>query len=58
MKQAKISYEKYKEKLPKRPPNEIDFGLGFQAAIKWILMELELEESFEIFHARIKRELP
>ena len=37
MKQVKIAYSKYKKKLPNRPPDEIDFGLGFRAALKWLL---------------------
>ena len=36
--------------------DEIDFGLGFRAALKWQLEELEREESFETFVARIKSE--
>lgn len=37
MKQSKIYYEKCRKKLPHRPPNEIDFGLGFRAALEWAL---------------------
>ena len=55
MKQVKIAYEKCKKVLPNRPPDEIDFGLGFRAALKWVLthkadiistkfIEKELEE--------------
>lgn len=33
MKQVKILFEKCKKKLPNRPPDEIDFGLGFRAAL-------------------------
>jgi hypothetical protein len=36
MKQCKILYEKCKKKLPNRPPDEIDFGLGFRAALGWL----------------------
>ena len=36
MKQVKIAYKEYKEKFPNRPPDEIDFGLGFRAALRWI----------------------
>ncbi len=36
MKQVKIAYDKCKKKLPNRPPDEIDFGLGFRAALRWI----------------------
>ncbi len=35
MKQVKILYEKCKKKMPHRPPDEIDFGLGFRAALGW-----------------------
>ena len=57
MKQVKILYKKCKAKLPNRPPDEIDFGLGWRAAARYFLAELEIEESFEVFHARIKEEL-
>lgn len=36
MKQAKIAYNKCKMKMPNHPPDEIDFGLGFRAALEWI----------------------
>lgn len=57
MKQVKIEFEKCKAKIPNRPPDEIDFGLGWRAALDWELEELEREESYETFHARIKEEL-
>ena len=41
MKQVKIAYEKCEAKMPKRPPDEIDFGLGFRAALGWIEKERE-----------------
>ena len=53
MKQVKMAYEKCKTKLPKRPPDEIDFGLGYQTALEWILSWETDSESIEI----IKREL-
>ncbi len=37
MKQVTILYEKCKKKIPNRPPDEIDFGLGFRAALDWTL---------------------
>ena len=43
MKQVKIAYEKCKAKLPNRPPDEIDFGLGFRAALGW-MRELPLQK--------------
>ena len=57
MKQVKIAFEKCQKKMPHRPPDEIDFGLGWRAAARYFLAELEIEESFEVFHARIKEEL-
>ncbi len=36
MKQVKILFDKCKKKLPNRPPDEFDFGLGFRAALGWI----------------------
>lgn len=36
MKQVKIAYLKCKVKMPHRPPDEIDFGLGFRAALRWV----------------------
>ena len=57
MKQVKIAYDKCRAKLPNRPPDEIDFGLGWRAAASYFLQELEIEESYETFHARIKEEL-
>ena len=57
MKQVKIAYEKCKAKMPHRPPDEIDFGLGFGASLIWVLEELEKEESFAAFQARLREEL-
>ncbi len=37
MKQVKIAYAKCKAKIPHRPPDEIDFELGFRAALLWTL---------------------
>lgn len=41
MKQVKILFEKCKKKMPHRPPDEIDFGLGFRSALGWMLEEIE-----------------
>ena len=57
IKQAKKEYNKYKEKFPNRPPNEIDFELGFKEALEWVTKELEVEEPLYMFEARIKKEL-
>ncbi len=35
MKQVKIAYDKCKAKMPHQPPDEIDFGLGFRAGVRW-----------------------
>ena len=35
MKQVKVAFNKCKMKMPNRPPDEIDFGLGFRAALLW-----------------------
>lgn len=43
MKQVKILYKKCKKKLPNRPPNEIDFGLGFRAALRYVKSKLDCE---------------
>ena len=32
--QVKTAYEKCRTKLPNRPPDEIDFGLGWRAAFQ------------------------
>ena len=49
MKQVKKTYKECKAKLPNRPPDEIDFGLGFRAALEWIYKEAkELCNSPEI----------
>lgn len=37
MKQVKILSEECKKKFPNRPPDEIDFGLGWRAAFKILL---------------------
>jgi len=39
MKQCKIIFERYKKNLSNRPPDEIDFSLGFRAALKWLQRE-------------------
>ena len=51
MKQVKIAYDKCKAKMPNRPPDEIDFGLGFRAGLRWvspIIERLEGDASYEI----------
>ena len=45
MKQVKIAYKEYKKKLPNRPPDEIDFGLGFRAALNWIKSQSQTGKS-------------
>ena len=36
MKQVKICYEQVKKRMLNRPPDEIDFGLGFRMALIWV----------------------
>lgn len=43
MKQVKKAYEECQKKLPNRPPDEIDFGLGFGAALRWMKEKLNCE---------------
>ena len=43
MKQAKIAYDKCKAKMPNRPPDEIDFGLGYGAALRMLSEEFPIE---------------
>ena len=31
--------------------------VGFKAALEWVLEELEVDESFEVFCARIRKEI-
>lgn len=58
------AFDKWYDELPMREDAE-DFTLGtqakykkgWQAALGWILEELEAEESYEVFEARIKQEL-
>ena len=42
MKQVKKAYKKCRAKLPNRPPDEIDFGLGFRAGLDMVLKEVTL----------------
>ena len=57
MKQVKIAFDKCKEKIPKRPPDELDFGLGWRAAAGYFLEKLEEEGPYELFHAQVREEL-
>lgn len=41
MKQVKKAYGEYKAKMPNRPPDEIDFGLGFSSALIWLKEKLD-----------------
>ena len=51
MKQVKIEYLKCKKRMPNRPPDEIDFGLGFKAALKWVLStySVDINEAYDHF---------
>ena len=46
MKQVQIAYDKCKKKMPHRPPDEIDFGLGFRAGVKWVLENCKYTDPF------------
>ena len=50
MKQVKIAYAKCKAKMSHRPPDEIDFRLGFRAALNWFYEKLD----FSIEHEELK----
>lgn len=56
MKQVKIAYNEYRAKLPNRPPNEIDFGLGFNSALIWIKEKLDCGVGFEDIKSFIEKE--
>jgi len=43
MKQVKIAYKEFKAKYPNSLLNEIDFGLGFGAALRWMKEKLNCE---------------
>jgi len=57
MKQVKILYEKCRKKLPNRPPNKIDFGLGFRAALEWMLKGLDYSIEHKEIGDKIHEEL-
>lgn len=57
MKQVQIEYEKCKKKMSHRPPDEIDFGLGFRAATRYFLDELEIDKPYEVYRNQMKEEL-
>ena len=46
MKQVKIEFEKCKKKMPNRPPDEIDFGLGFRAGLRFVLKDCEYTDPY------------
>ncbi len=56
MKQVKIAYDKCKAKMPHRPPDEIDFGLGFQAALETALSLNSVRVHDDVYED-IKKEL-
>ena len=57
MKQVKILYEKCKKKMPSRPPDEIDFGLGFRAALRWLDKGEFYSHDGDEIQSAIKKEL-
>ena len=57
MKQVKIAYDKCKAKIPNRPPDEIDFGLGFRAALGVVLGLLDYSSEHKEIADKIHEEL-
>jgi len=35
MKECKKQFQEYRKRFPNLPPDELDFGLGFRAALLW-----------------------
>lgn len=50
MNEFKKWFQKEKTKYPYRPPNEIDCGMGWNAALKWLYAKLD----YSIEHKEIK----
>ena len=57
MKQVKILFEKCRKKLPNRPPDEIDFGLGFRAALGMVASWLDYSSEHKEIEDKILNEL-
>ena len=57
MKQVKILYERCKKRMPHRPPDEIDFGLGFRAGLELIFNILDYSTEHEQIKDIIETEL-
>jgi len=53
MKQVKIAYREFKAKYPNSPLNEIDFGLGFRAALNWMKSESQTAKSLYMINVNI-----
>lgn len=56
MKQVKKAYKEYRAKLSNRPPNEIDFGLGFSSALIWLKEKLDCGAGLEDIETCIDKE--
>lgn len=54
MKQVKKAYNKCKAKMPHRPPDEIDFGLGFQAGLLWMRSRSNITENLLFYKIDVK----
>ena len=57
MKQVKIVYDECRKKMPNRPPDEIDFGLGFRAALGVVYGWLDYSTEHEEIKDKIEKEL-
>jgi hypothetical protein len=56
MKQVKKAYEEYKAKFSNRPPNEIDFGLGFNSALIWLKEKIDCGAKLNDIESAITKE--
>ncbi len=57
MKRVQIAYRMCKKRMPNRPPDEIDYGLGFRAALGWIAQKFGRKVPYVDIQAKIKEEL-
>lgn len=58
MKECKRQFQECKKRLPNRPPDEIDFGLGFSAGLRWMKqIMIDNAEQETLTFADIEKEL-
>jgi len=58
MKQVQKAYNACKKRMPNRPPDKIDFGLGWRAALEWVLSKYSIDKGeAEKKFPHIKKEL-